>query len=322
MKRTVKRATTARKAKFIEVFERYITEKEINNISKETLKSYQITMYRKFIPYFSIGEDTNLEDVVVKEVWFQFKAHLHNDELSLSSQQHYLRDIRTFFNYCFEYEGIEPFKMEMPKGQEASPKAFSEDDIQVLVQKPRANADFFEWRTWAMVCYILATGNRIGSVVEIQMEDVNLTQKTVVLKHTKNKDAQVSLLTDASVRALREYISIWRSDAGSKDYLFCNGGEGQLTTNASRQAFETYCKNRGVAQHNLHGLRHTYALSYIRNGGGQYQLQRILGHKTASMTQHYVKLVQADIAKDIEEYSALDNILRSSNRTIRVKRRK
>jgi integrase/recombinase XerD len=40
----------------------------------------------------------------------------------------------------------------------------------------------------------------------------------------------------------------------------------------------------------IHALRHTFALNYIRMGGGEFRLQKVLGHTTLAMTRKYVNL--------------------------------
>ncbi len=45
-----------------------------------------------------------------------------------------------------------------------------------------------------------------------------------------------------------------------------------------------------------HALRHSFATAYLRNGGDQFSLQRILRHKSTEMTERYVHLAAGDVA--------------------------
>ena len=48
----------------------------------------------------------------------------------------------------------------------------------------------------------------------------------------------------------------------------------------------------------VHLMRRSFATNHLRNGGGVFQLQRILGHQTLSMTLEYVKLAGVNVKLD------------------------
>lgn len=50
-------------------------------------------------------------------------------------------------------------------------------------------------------------------------------------------------------------------------------------------------------------LRHTFATLYLQKGGRAEKLQKILGHKTADMTQRYVHYVTDDLVEDIDDFT-------------------
>ncbi len=72
------------------------------------------------------------------------------ESLHLASINHYLRDLRTFVNWCY-MEGYinEKVDIKMVKGQEAIIETYSEEEVKLLIAEPQRNASFVEWRTWA-----------------------------------------------------------------------------------------------------------------------------------------------------------------------------
>ena len=57
-----------------------------------------------------------------------------------------------------------------------------------------------------------------------------------------------------------------------------------------------------------HILRHTFARSFLANGGDVFSLQRILGHSPASLavTQRYVELLDEDLREVHRRASPMD----------------
>ena len=66
--------------------------------------------------------------------------------------------------------------------------------------------------------------------------------------------------------------------------------------------------SRGVTKTSLHLFRHTFAKNYIIAGGDSVYLQRLLGHSTLSMTNHYVRLYSTDLQKNYDKFNPLDNL--------------
>jgi len=57
-----------------------------------------------------------------------------------------------------------------------------------------------------------------------------------------------------------------------------------------------------------HTLRHTFIVEFLRNGGNQFGLMNILGHTSVTMTSKYVKVAQADIERQMQEFSPVANL--------------
>jgi integrase/recombinase XerD len=241
----------------------------------------------------------------------------------VTSINHYLRDLRTFLYWCMDEDRkyiCPAFKIQLLSGQEEQLKLFSDDEIETILEKPKKNSSFTEWRTWAIVNWVLGTGNRAATICDVKIGDVNFKSKEIVLHHTKNKKAQIIPLSSSLETVLKEYMRTWRAEATKEDWLFCNIGEEQLTTNALRQAFEKYCNDRGIQKGNIHGLRHNFAKGWVQNNGNMFALQKVLGHSSLDMTRKYVKLFSEDIKEDFDKFSPLDTIKRSARRTQKVKR--
>ena len=113
-----------------------------------------------------------------------------------------------------------------------------------LLKKPDADCKFCEYRNWVIVNFLLNSGCRAATVRNIQIQDVDLLRKQIVLRHTKNGKVQVILLCTSMIAILRDYMAV-RAGKGS-DYLFCNEFGDFLTENALRLAIVKYNNTKGV----------------------------------------------------------------------------
>jgi integrase/recombinase XerD len=83
-----------------------------------------------------------------------------------------------------------------------------------------------------------------------------------------------------------------------------------LTPNRIQSIIERHAlkaKIQGVRT-SPHTFRHTFAISYLRNGGDVFTLQRILGHETLDMVRNYVNLTQYDLQEAHLRCSPVDNL--------------
>lgn len=285
----------------------FLAEKKAEGRSKGTIESYD-NSFKKF--FFCFDEKMTTKEIN-KGMVIHYMNYLQKGEnLHLASINHYLRDLRTFVNWCY-IEGYinEKVDVKMVKGQEEVIETYSEEEIKLLVAEPNKKASFVEWRTWAIVNWILATGNRIETIVNIKIGDVHFGRDEIIIREQKNKSTSFIPLASGLKRSLRTYINKCRSNASDDKYLFCNIEDEQLTTKALQSALYDYNKKRGVNKTSAHALRHTFAKMYILNGGDTFRLQKILGHSTLEMTRHYVNLFGADLKRGYDDIVPLNSLL-------------
>lgn len=307
--RVQKRSESNRTTIFV-ALDLFIEDKKAQNLAAPSIVAYRDSI-RYFFTYFDFDEDTLLTEVN-SEMFKKWTADMLDRDIKPISINRYLRDCKVFLNWCYNNALLSEMpKIDMIKGQEAPIKAFPEEDIAIIMEKPRDPNDFIECRTWTIVNWVLATGNRAATMVDIRLGDIDFRNRELALRHTKNKKAQIIPLSSKLITVIKEYINDWRYGCSQDDWLFPNLANEQLTADALAQAFVKYCKKRGSSHYSIHGLRHTFALNWIRNGGSQFKLQRILGHSTLEMTRRYVALAAADLKEDYDSFCTLDNLNRS-----------
>lgn len=303
--------------KIVDVMEEFITEKKADGRSYKTIESYN-NSFAKYLQYF--GKEVTMASLTRSSL-YQYKAHLIKvEELAIASINHYLRDLRTFVNWCDErHYLVETFKVEMVKGQQEVIEVYSEEELQLLLEKPRDTESFVDWRSWAIVNWILATGNRVSTIVNIKIGDIHFGREEIIIREQKNKKTSVIPLSKKLSSVLKTYIKKCLTEMGDDDYLFCNQYGEYLTARALETSIRRYNKKRGVDKTSSHALRHTFAKNWVTNGGDVFRLQKLLGHSTLEMTRHYVNLFNADLKKDYEDFSPLDNLARGQGGSKKAK---
>ena len=164
--------------------------------------------------------------------------------------------------------------------------------------------------------FILATGARASTICSIKKEDINLKERYVVYTHLKNKSLAQIPLTNSICIIIQDYLKTWEIN---NEYLFTDMYGNFLTVSALRQALKKYCIKRSVTPRGPHSLRHSFAREWVKAGGGTFQLQKMLTHKTLAMTKTYVNLFSEDLMNEVDEFSPVEKFVKTSKKIRRVK---
>ncbi len=305
-----------------DAFEEYIEEKKSLNKSPATIKGIEYSV-EKWLKYLEANDFSMNAKDMDQSYLYSFQNHCLGEDMRATSLNHYIRDIRTFVYWCIEREYTpKGFKIKQITQQETIKETYTDEEKLKLIARPSKYATFVEWRSWAVVNWILATGHRAGTVVEIKMGDINYRKEEITVRQTKTNKAYITPLSKALAVVIKEYVRMWRSKATDDQYLFCNVGEEKLTVNGLKHSITHYNRSRGVEKISVHALRHTFAKDWIRNTGDAFRLQKLLGHTSLDMTRNYVNMFTEDLKKDFEEYNPLDRLKKGQSRTQSIKRNK
>jgi len=303
-----------------EGFRTFIKTKETENKSQTTINAYHDTI-KNF--YFFIGHETLVKDINEETIqdWIaELKLRTLRDgsPIKATSINHNIRNIRAILYFLMSRKHLEHFEIRQLTTQEPEPKAWSKQEAEKLLRRPQGN-DFGEWRTHCIATMICGTGIRSGSIRAILMQDLDLHNNTLILRHTKNNKLQVLNIPPTLAKTLKTYIEIWRDDAADEDYLFPNRYNEELTKNAIIQSFARYARNRGINNTSLHSGRHYFGLNFILSGGDALSLQHILGHSDLSTTKKYVALNHENIKPQFLLHNPLEQLTSAKSRKQVVK---
>jgi len=291
---------------FEELRAEFIRFKKLRNLAPDTIKFYE-DCGRYLVDFF--GEDVPCQ-TITEDTYYRYIEYLHETkpDLKPATERSYLTGIRAILYYGMKKEYIPNFSIQLPKMDEVVKETYTDAEIQMLLKKPDIKkCRFAEYRNWVLINYMLATGNRAGTIVNIKIEDVDLQGGNIVLKKLKGRKQYVIPLSRSLAAILQEYLAIRKGEPG--DYLFCTAYGQQTTVDVLQAQIARYNRKRGVEKTSMHMFRHTFAKQWILNGGDMFRLQKLLGHSSLEMVRKYVNMYNEDLHRDFEEHNPLDNYL-------------
>lgn len=278
------------------------------NTSKQTLKTYNTHLngFYKYLEGFQ-GFDDNpkyLSNAVFKE----YSSYLlYTKKISNHTALSYLRTVKHFFYWCMENEYIEEFKIKLPKVQESVKEIYTDEELKLLLKKPNIKeCTFTEFRIWAFENFLVSTGQRLETALNVKIRDIDFKNKIVSLNITKNNKAHTVEISKEMADILDEYLKVRKGDLG--DFLFCNSTGDKWNIRTCQEQVKKYNENRGVSKSGIHTFRHTFAKNFILNGGNPFVLQRILDHESLDTTLTYAKL----FGKDLKGTSTIYNPIKDA----------
>jgi len=276
------------------------------NVAKN-LSPYTIEYYERCFRFFGKFYNTTKPcNSITKNTIFEYMAYLkanHNiNDITLNT---YLRGIRAIFYYFMEQGFMKPFPISAVKTVKKIKETYNDYELSILLEKPLIkSATFAEFRNWVLINYLLGTGNRISTVCNVKIGDIDFSSEVIHLCKTKNRREQIIPLSSSLAKVLKEYLHYRKGK--NDDYLFCNVSGEKFTENAIRIAVRNYNQKRGVMKTSVHLFRHTFAKKWILNGGDVFRLQKILGHSSMEIVREYVNMFSDDLKRDFDTFNPLE----------------
>lgn len=299
---------------FKEGVEEYLVDCKQRNLRENTLRHYRES-YKSIIRV--IDEDMYIRDLnenSVGEFVVNCKEKFKINDQTLHT---YTRDIKTWMYYWMRQEYIPTFKITLPKVDKKNIEPYTDEELKKLLKKPNLKTcRFGEYRNWVLVNFILSTGLRLNSFVNVKVKDIDFSNEVVFVNMTKNRKPLIIPLNNIIIKILKEYLRIRQPDT-ENDFLFCNDYGIQLNKTTINASLSSYNKKRGVTKTGIHRYRHTFAKKWIMNGGNVVTLQKILGHSNLQITENYINLLVQDLKVEMNKYNPLEQFTSSY---IKIKR--
>jgi len=134
-----------------------------------------------------------------------------------------------------------------------------------------------------IVVTALNTGMRLGEILGLRWQDIDLPRGIMFLRDTKNGE-QREVPMNENVRSALSFIPRYETSA----FVFCHKDGSPFRD--IRSPFFTALKKSGIKDFRFHDLRHTFASHLVMSGVDLNTVRELLGHKTLQMTLRYSHL--------------------------------
>jgi len=147
-----------------------------------------------------------------------------------------------------------------------------------------------------LIYFAADTGGRKSELLSLDWRNVDLVQKRLTFRDTKNgEDRSIRLC----VRAEKTLLALGPKKDGP---VFTFNGKAIKCT---KNGFDAARRRSGIEDIRFHDLRHTFASRLVQGGVPLYEVMSLTGHKSLEMVQRY-----AHLAPDFQEraISVLDDL--------------
>ena len=282
----------------VEYAEKYLFHLYSRNRRPNTLDlNYRsISFFLEFLRQKGIS---HLEAVSRKDIE-AFIEHEQDRGLKPVSIHGRLGSVKAFLRHLIE-EGVirhevlsKKISVKVPS---ALPRAISPEDVRQLLSV------IDHARNKALVLMLLRTGMRIGELLALRMEDINLTEQKVFIHEARKTGVGrvVYFSSDA-----KDALVAWLEQKDPRESVLAYGRKYEsITYAAARQMFVRYLKKSGLHQkgYTLHCLRHTFASELLNAGMRLECVQPLLGHTSIEVTRRYARLT--DKTREEEYFRAM-----------------
>src|SRR3989475_3905658 len=207
-----------------------------------------------------------------------------------------LSRLRHMLNIAVEWELLEESPMQGMKflrENNARTRYLSVDECHRLIDSCMAP------HIRAIVTVALHTGMRLGEILNLRWQDLDLSSGFILVRDSKNGQARQVPMDSMISTLLRSWPRL-----SDQDIVFTSVLTGGRIVDV-RTGFLNACKRAGLTDLHFHDLRHTFASQFVMSGGSLYTCQRVLGHKSITMTQRYAHLSPTYKIKAIDRMNTL-----------------
>ena len=241
----------------------------------------------------------SLNDIPIAEIkLFDLQQLFDNMTTSWSFKNGCKSILNMIFEYALKNEYIISNKVKFielgKKEKVIDRKIFTQKEIEVLWEN--LNSKTYHSKYIYIVLILIYTGMRIGELINLKNEDIDLENRTLKVRVSK---------TTAGVRIIPIFSKIFNLFKDNmilnQEYFVKGDTTTQLSYSTFKPRFKKLLKELGLQEHTIHDTRHTFATLLNNANANSTSIVRLIGHSNFSTTENvYTHKDTEELRKAVE----------------------
>jgi site-specific recombinase XerD len=230
-------------------------------------------------------------------------------KLSPQTVRAHIATLKAFFNWLHREGYIDrdlSKQLESPKVPRKLKEVLTKEEVERLLRNFDRRTPI-GCRNSTILMMLLDTGLRCSELTNLRFTDVHVDRAYVKVMG-KGATERIVPMGSASLKALIEYTQKFRPRPAHPkiNNVFLSESGSPIAANTVQLMLKRHGQRCGVPRIHPHLCRHTFATSYLVNGGDVFTLQSILGHSSLEMVRQYVSLASGFVVMQHHRFSPLD----------------
>jgi integrase/recombinase XerC len=260
--------------------------------SPHTCSNYRrdLEQFRKYLAQQDVETWTQVDYNLVSG----FAAQRHRQGRKGRTIARELSSIRSLFQFLIKNGVVAQnpaLEVRAPRSGKALPRTCDAESIDRLLQVEDDN-DGLQVRDVAIFELIYSSGLRLAELVNIDLDDINLAQKHLVVTGKGNKTRHLPIGGKA-VKAVQRWLKL-RQDycrEPNQKALFLSKQGNRISPRNVQSRLKALIQRRALEQNlSPHMLRHSFATHMLESSSDLRAVQELLGHVNIATTQVYTHL--------------------------------
>lgn len=272
----------------------FLDAKRIEGCSERTIKYYQTTI--KHLLSQTTVEVRKLTTEAMREYLSNYQKRNNCSNMTIDNIR---RNISSFFSWLEEEDYI--LKSPMKRIHKIKTKVVVKNIISDEgIEKLRDNCK--EKRDLAIIDLLYSTGIRVGELVNLNIDDIDLEGRECIVYGKGDKERRVYFDAKTKVH-LKSYIES-RVDTNEALFVTLDAPYNRLKISGVEIRLRNIGRSLNIERIHPHKFRRTMATRAIDKGMPIEQVQKLLGHSQIDTTMQYAMVNQNNVKTSHQKYIA------------------